>query len=85
MHLIRSIFLVLDRKWIIPNSRTVIWEMGLQQFRKYLCRYGEVQQKGVEGLLRLLEKDRMGEQVDRMRLKSLLRMLCDLLALYVLI
>ena len=52
--------------------------MGLQQFRKYLCRYGEVQQKGVEGLLRLLEKDRMGEQVDRMCLKSLLRMLCDL-------
>ena len=78
MQLIRSIFLVLDRKWVIPNSRAVIWEMGLQQFRKYLCRYIEVQQKGVEGLLRLLEKDRMGEQVDRMRLKSLLRMLCDL-------
>ena len=32
----------------------------------------------MQGLLRLLEKDRMGEQVDRMRLKSLLRMLCDL-------
>ena len=78
MHVIRSIFLVLDRKWVIPNSRVVIWEMGLQQFRKFLCQYGEVQQKGVEGLLRLLEKDRLGEQVERMRLKSLLRMLCDL-------
>jgi cullin-4 len=25
MQIIRSIFLVLDRKWVIPNSRTAIW------------------------------------------------------------
>ena len=78
MHAIRSIFLVLDRKWVIPNSRTVIWEMGLMQFRKYFCRFTELQQNTMEGLLRLLELDRRSEMVNRMLLKSLLRMMSEL-------
>jgi cullin-4 len=78
MHAIRSIFLVLDRKWVIPSGKTVLWDMGLNQFRIYFCKYSEVRQKTVEGVLLLLERERLGQAVDRMLLKGLVRMLSDL-------
>eukprot|EP01052_Picozoa_sp_SAG31_P012235 SAG31_NODE_710_length_12681_cov_5.880277_6_plen_574_part_00 len=78
LHVIRSIFLVLDRKWTIPNAKVVIWEMGMNQFRHYFGQYNEVQQKTVKGLLQMLQIERTGKAVDTMLVKGLLRMLSDL-------
>lgn len=79
MIMIRSIFLFLDRKYVLQNPHILsIWEMGLDLFRQYILQYTLVQTRIVEGLLMLIEKERQGDAVDRTLLKSLLRMLTDL-------
>ncbi|KAJ7544778.1 hypothetical protein O6H91_09G092800 [Diphasiastrum complanatum] len=75
MLMIRSIALYLDRTYVIQNSNIKsLWDMGLQLFRKHLSLCPEVEHKTVTGLLRLIEKERMLESVDRTLLKHLLRM-----------
>ncbi|CAK9867204.1 unnamed protein product [Sphagnum jensenii] len=75
MLVIRSIALYLDRTYVIQNSGVrSLWDMGLQLFRRHLSACSEVESKTVSGLLRLIEKERMGETVDRTLLKHLLRM-----------
>ncbi|KAL1493326.1 hypothetical protein ABEB36_011401 [Hypothenemus hampei] len=78
MIMIRSIFLFLDRTYILQSHISSIWDMGLELFGKYILLNTLVQTRVVEGLLMLIEKERQGDQVDRSLLKSLLRMLTDL-------
>ncbi|KAF7269567.1 hypothetical protein GWI33_017456 [Rhynchophorus ferrugineus] len=78
MIMVRSIFLYLDRTYILQNHVSSIWDVGLELFGKYILLNALVQTRVVEGLLMLIEKERQGDQVDRSLLKSLLRMLTDL-------
>lgn len=75
MIMIRSVFLYLDRTYVIQNQHVQsLWDMGLQLFRIYIATQPEVERKTVEGILFLIEQERHGETVDRALLKSLLRM-----------
>eukprot|EP00976_Prorocentrum_cordatum_P068315 1179085-Prorocentrum_minimum.AAC.6 len=75
MMTIRSIFLYLDRTFVIQTSGVLsLWDLGLQLFRTYLESDSEIGRKVVAGLLSLLEKERQGEAVDRVLMKSLVRM-----------
>lgn len=79
MIMIRSIFLYLDRTYVLQNpSIHSIWDMGLDLFRSHIALNNLIQKRVVEGLLMLIEKERTGDAVDRTLLKSLLRMLSDL-------
>lgn len=79
MIMIRSIFLYLDRTYVLQNPTVhSIWDMGLDLFRSHIAMNSTVQKRTVEGLLLLIEKERNGDSVDRSLLKSLLRMLSDL-------
>lgn len=79
MIMIRSIFLYLDRTYVLQNPTVhSIWDMGLYLFRNHIALNTCVQKRTVEGLLMLIAKERHGETVDRTLLKSLLRMFSDL-------
>ncbi|CAB3241123.1 unnamed protein product [Arctia plantaginis] len=79
MIMIRSIFLYLDRTYVLQNpSIHSIWDMGLDLFRHHIAMNTLVQTRTVDGLLLLIEREREGDAVDRSLLKSLLRMLSDL-------
>lgn len=52
--------------------------MGLDLFRKHVIGQQLAQTRTVDGLLMLIESERQGDVVDRLLLKSLLRMLSDL-------
>uniref|UniRef100_A0A1A9Z5I4 Cullin-4A n=1 Tax=Glossina pallidipes TaxID=7398 RepID=A0A1A9Z5I4_GLOPL len=79
MIMMRSIFLYLDRTYVLQNPTVhSIWDMGLDLFRTHIALNSLVQKRTVEGLLMLIEKERNGDAVDRALLKSLIRMLCDL-------
>lgn len=52
--------------------------MGLDLFRKHVIGQLLAQTRTVDGLLMLIECERQGDVVDRLLLKSLLRMLSDL-------
>ncbi|XP_077253878.1 cullin-4-like isoform X1 [Tasmannia lanceolata] len=75
MLMIRGIALYLDRTYVkqTPNVRS-LWDMGLQLFCKLLCSSTEVKHKTVTGLLRLIERERLGEAIDKTLLNHLLKM-----------
>uniref|UniRef100_A0A8C1NT71 Cullin-4B n=1 Tax=Cyprinus carpio TaxID=7962 RepID=A0A8C1NT71_CYPCA len=79
MIMIRSIFLFLDRTYVLQNSMLPsIWDMGLELFRFYIISDLKVQSKTIDGILLLIERERSGEAIDRSLLRSLLSMLSDL-------
>ncbi|XP_041115552.1 cullin-4A-like [Polyodon spathula] len=79
MIMIRSIFLFLDRTYVLQNSMLPsIWDTGLELFRSHIISDKVVQSKTVDGILQLIERERNGEAVDRSLLRSLLTMLSDL-------
>lgn len=79
MIMIRSIFLYLDRTYVLQNPQICsIWDVGLDLFRKFIVLNTIVEPRLLEGILMLIEKERNGDRIDRSLLKSLLRMFCDL-------
>uniref|UniRef100_A0A8C2IDQ0 Cullin-4B n=1 Tax=Cyprinus carpio TaxID=7962 RepID=A0A8C2IDQ0_CYPCA len=79
MIMIRSIFLFLDRTYVLQNSMLPsIWDMGSELFRFYIISDLKVQSKTIDGFLLLIERERSGEAIDRSLLRSLLSMLSDL-------
>uniref|UniRef100_A0A5F4W121 Cullin-4A n=1 Tax=Callithrix jacchus TaxID=9483 RepID=A0A5F4W121_CALJA len=79
MIMIRSIFLFLDRTYVLQNSTLPsIWDMGLELFRTHIISDKMVQSRTIDGILLLIERERSGEAVDRSLLRSLLGMLSDL-------
>lgn len=77
--MIRGIFLYLDRTYVLQNSTiSSIWDMGLERFRRNIMNEKSIENRTVTGLLEFIARERMGEQVDRSLVKSLLRMLSNL-------
>lgn len=52
--------------------------MGLQIFNKYILSYPEIQKKTIQGILKLINKEREGDIIDKVLLKNLLRMFVSL-------
>eukprot|EP00118_Oscarella_pearsei_P010943 m.69945 g.69945 ORF g.69945 m.69945 type:complete len:795 (+) comp35648_c0_seq13:32-2416(+) len=79
MIMIRSIFLFLDRTYVMQSTGVLsIWDMGLELFKIHIAGQVEVKKRAVDGLLYLIGRERSGESVSRSLLKSLLRMFIDL-------
>ncbi|RUP46330.1 hypothetical protein BC936DRAFT_147076 [Jimgerdemannia flammicorona] len=79
MIMIRSIFLYLDRTYVLQTSGvSSLWDMGLGLFRGHIMLTDDVRKKTIEGCLLMIEKERNGETINRQLLKSLLRMFLDL-------
>lgn len=77
--LIRSIFLYLDRTYKVQNSSFVtIWDMGLDAFRSNIVCSKDIGLRLTKGLMTLIENDRVGTHVNRLLLKTLLKMLLNL-------
>eukprot|EP01132_Coremiostelium_polycephalum_P004709 gene4709-5881_t len=77
--MIRSIFLCLDRTYVIQNTDIKsIWDLGLYYFRIYLQTLPELEKKVNSGLLISIEKERKGDSMDRDLLHSLIKMLSSL-------
>lgn len=56
--MIRSIFLYLDRTWILQTSGVQgLWDMGLHLFRDYVV-VDAYRTKAVDACLQLIERDR---------------------------
>ncbi|GBG30619.1 Cullin-4 [Hondaea fermentalgiana] len=79
MHSIRSIFLYLDRSYVIAEaSLRSIWDIGLRMFRKYLEAAPEVESKVIRGFLDLIARERAGEAVNQSTGTCVVRMLVAL-------
>ncbi|KAM9576259.1 cullin-4B-like [Trichechus inunguis] len=79
MIMIRNIFLFLDRTYVFQISVvSSIWDMGLELFKSHVICDQKIQNKTIDSILLLIEKERNGEMVDRCLIQRLLAMLSDL-------
>uniref|UniRef100_H2ZFM0 Cullin-4 n=2 Tax=Ciona savignyi TaxID=51511 RepID=H2ZFM0_CIOSA len=77
--MIRCIFLVLDRTYVLQNSMLPsIWDLGLDLFRENVLSRENVRERCISGLLSLIKRERSGDTIDRSLLRNLLSMLGDL-------
>uniref|UniRef100_A0A672U0Y2 Cullin-4B n=1 Tax=Strigops habroptila TaxID=2489341 RepID=A0A672U0Y2_STRHB len=66
------------RQMVICHGFNLGLDMGLELFRNHVISDKQVQNKAIDGILLLIERERNGEAVDRSLLRSLLSMLSDL-------
>ncbi|KAN0022309.1 hypothetical protein ACTFIU_004485 [Dictyostelium citrinum] len=80
MIMIRSIFLYLDRTYVIQNSNTVksIWDLGLFYFGNNLSQQSNLERKTIDSLLYSIRCEREGDEIDRDLIHSLVKMLSSL-------
>mmetsp|Transcript_4438 Transcript_4438/g.18948 ORF Transcript_4438/g.18948 Transcript_4438/m.18948 type:complete len:625 (-) Transcript_4438:4175-6049(-) len=72
---IRSIFLFLDRKYVIHTTyEKNLFDMGVQVFVKQFTARTKIIDTSIKGIVSLIEKDRMGEVIDKSLFKRLLTM-----------
>jgi len=72
---IRSIFLFLDRKYVVESTyEKNLFDMGVQIFVKRFTASNKVKGTTIKGIVSLIEKDRMGEIIDKSLFKRLLTM-----------
>lgn len=63
---------------LLNSSYYLFRDMGLELFRTHIISDQKVQNKTIDGILLLIERERNGEAIDRSLLRSLLSMLSDL-------
>lgn len=79
LHMIRGIFLFLDRKYVLSNSTIMsIWDLGIEKFRHYFSINAVIQKRTVEEILDLIKQERQGIVIDRALVKDLLGMMSSL-------
>eukprot|EP01025_Chloroclados_australasicus_P025868 TRINITY_DN25752_c0_g1_i2.p1 TRINITY_DN25752_c0_g1~~TRINITY_DN25752_c0_g1_i2.p1 ORF type:complete len:745 (-),score=82.84 TRINITY_DN25752_c0_g1_i2:248-2482(-) len=81
MILIRSIFLYMDRTYVNNKNDLGVrslFDLGLHLFCKHLRQHPQVENKTVQGILQLIQKERNGEQVPQALLRSLVKMFTNL-------
>ncbi|KAJ3176145.1 Cullin-4B [Geranomyces variabilis] len=80
MILIRSIFLYLDRTYVLQSAGLrSLWDMGLDLYRERIMDAAlPVRSAVVNALLAQIERERNGEQIDHSTIRSHLRMFVDL-------
>ncbi|CAF5189720.1 unnamed protein product, partial [Rotaria magnacalcarata] len=76
--LIRQLFIVLDRTYVLRAAVPSIWELNQDLFRRYIMQNSIVSNRCINGLLKLIEQERRGETIDRSLMTNLIRMLIDL-------
>ncbi|CAF2687316.1 unnamed protein product [Rotaria sp. Silwood2] len=76
--LIRQLFIVLDRTYVLHAAVPSIWELNQDLFRRYIMQNSIISNRCINGILKLIEQERRGETIDRNLVKNLIRMLIDL-------
>lgn len=78
MVMIRDILMYMDRTYVVQNKKTPVYDMGLEIFRDAIARHVRVKSRLIKNLLSNVDKERRGEQIDRLLMKNSLSMLVEL-------
>eukprot|EP00126_Sphaerothecum_destruens_P001222 Sdes_comp13559_c0_seq2m3236 len=77
--LIRSIFLHLDRTYILQTNGVLsIWDMAVELYRDIIIGLSEIEARVSQAILELIASERSGCLIDRRLLKNVIRMLISL-------
>ncbi|KAJ1973935.1 hypothetical protein H4R35_003855 [Dimargaris xerosporica] len=79
MHLIRNVFLYLDRTYVLQTSPLLgLWELALDLYRQQWLQHTSVRNQTLGALLTTLRNFRDGQTIDQTRVASVIQMYIDL-------
>jgi cullin 3 len=78
MMMVRDILMYMDRTYVTQQKKKPIYDHGLEIFRDSIARHDQVKDRLRRIILEWISKERAGQQIDRMLLRSTLSMLADL-------
>jgi len=76
--MIRDVVMLMDRKWSSQNGLHNVFTLGLVLFRDLVVKHDSIRDRVSRTLLSLVRREREGEVVDRMTIKSTCKMLLAL-------
>jgi len=76
--MIRDILMYMDRTYVAAQKKTPVYERGLQIFRDEVTRNPRIKDRLQHMLLDLVQRERMGEMIERGLLKTITSMLVEL-------
>eukprot|EP00455_Lapot_gusevi_P049191 TRINITY_DN692_c0_g1_i20.p1 TRINITY_DN692_c0_g1~~TRINITY_DN692_c0_g1_i20.p1 ORF type:complete len:693 (+),score=118.21 TRINITY_DN692_c0_g1_i20:75-2153(+) len=77
MTMIRDILMYMDKTYCKLQKKTLVYDMGLLQFRDKIVRHTSVRPRLQQALLDNIYRDRIGERIDRVLIKHALQMLVE--------
>jgi cullin 3 len=76
--MVRDILMYLDRTYVAQQRRTPVFQMGLDLWRDGVARHPQLRDKLLSALSELVNRERMGELIDRPLVRAATQMLVDL-------
>ncbi|RLN07586.1 cullin-3A-like [Panicum miliaceum] len=78
LQMIRDILMYMDRTYIPTAHRTPVHELGLNLWRDHIIHSPMIHSRLLDTLLDLIDRERMGEVINRGLMRSITKMLMDL-------
>ncbi|PIA57439.1 hypothetical protein AQUCO_00600278v1 [Aquilegia coerulea] len=78
LQMIRDILMYMDRTFIPSTHKTPVHELGLNLWRDNIIHSGNIQTRLLNTLLELVQRERMGEVINRGLMRNIVKMLMDL-------
>eukprot|EP00178_Gracilaria_changii_P011728 TRINITY_DN330_c0_g1_i1.p1 TRINITY_DN330_c0_g1~~TRINITY_DN330_c0_g1_i1.p1 ORF type:complete len:785 (+),score=125.36 TRINITY_DN330_c0_g1_i1:255-2609(+) len=75
---VREVLMYMDRHYVKPKKKKNVHELGLALFRDEVVRHPSILPRLSETLLASIDKERNGEPIDYLLIKSITRMLAEL-------
>ncbi|KAL1522667.1 hypothetical protein AB1Y20_017645 [Prymnesium parvum] len=76
--MIRDILMYMDRTYVVQQKKTPVYDRSLQIFRDEVCRNPRIKDRLLGLLLELIQRERMGEMIDRSLMKTFSGMFVEL-------
>ncbi|CAN6279989.1 unnamed protein product [Urochloa humidicola] len=78
LQMIRDILMYMDRTYVPTAHRTPVHELGLNLWRDHIIHSPMIHSRLLDTLLDLIDRERMGEVINRGLMRSITKMLMDL-------
>ncbi|KAF9625970.1 hypothetical protein IFM89_028356 [Coptis chinensis] len=78
LQMIRDILMYMDRTYIPNTQKTPVHVLGLNLWRDHIIRSSQIQNRLLNTLLELVQRERTGEVINRGLMRNLVQMLMDL-------
>lgn len=78
MLMIRDILMYMDRVYVMHHGVPTVYDLGLMLFRENVARAPKIKDRLLRILLSLVQRERLGEPINRGLVKSITQMLIDL-------
>lgn len=76
--MVRDILMYMDRTFVTTQNKTSVYALGLELWRDHVVRHPAIRARTLSVLLDMIQRERLGEVIDRSLVRSTTQMMVDL-------